>query len=146
MIAQYLLQKSWGMTTHFSRIGAVLTILVGLLGSPSGVAKALPVSITTILVSGAHSSVFAVNSNTNRAYVGDFDNGVVSVIDITTNIVVATIPGLKVTVIDGTTNTASTIGGLGSHPISLAVDAVTNRVYVANQLSNNVSVINGATN
>ena len=176
MNARYLLHKTCGMTTRLFRFGAVLTILVSVLAFPRGVAQALPIVVATIPVSGAHSSVFAVNSNTNRAYVGDFDNGSVSVIDITTNTVADTVTGLKVnvndgpvdiginpttnliyvgrtvhfggqiTVIDGVTNTASTIGGLGAHPISLAVNSITNRIYVANQISNNVSVLDGATN
>lgn len=159
-----------------TRFVAILTILVSILVLPLQVAQALPFVIATIPVTGAHSSVFAVNTNTNRLYIGDFDNGIVSVIDITTNTVVATVTGLKVnvsdgpvdigvnpntnliyvgrtvhfggqiSVIDGATNSVSTIGGLGAHPISLAVDPVTNRIYVANQLSNNVSVIDGGTN
>jgi YVTN family beta-propeller protein len=158
------------------RLGIILIMLAALLATPAADAQALPVAIATIPVSGAHNSVLGVNSNTNLVYIGDFDNGVVSVINMTTNTVVATIPGLKVnvndgptdiavnsntnfiyvgrtvhfggqiTVIDGSTNTASTIGGLGSHPVSLAVNALTNRIYVANQLSNNVSVIDGTTN
>lgn len=158
------------------KFGAILTILASLLVLPLEAVQALPIVIATITVSGAHSSVLGVNSNTNRVYVGDFDNGIVSVIDMTTNTVVATIPGLKVnindgptdiavnpntnriyvgrtvhfggqiTVIDGATNSVSTIGGLGAHPVSLAVNAITNRIYVANQLSNNVSVVNGGTN
>jgi YVTN family beta-propeller protein len=143
---------------------------------PGKEVQALPVVVATIPVSGAHNSVLGVNAMTNQVYIGDFDNGRVLVIDMTTNAVVATIPGLKVnvsdgptdiavnpntnfiyvgrtvhfggqiTVIDGSTNAATAIGGVGSHPVSLAVNALTNRIYVANQLSNNVSVIDGTTN
>jgi YVTN family beta-propeller protein len=164
----------WGRLV--TRFLVVFIVLASLLAIPKANARALPMVIATIPVSGAHSSVLGINSNTGRVYVGDFDHGIVSVIDMTTDTVVATIPGLKVnandgpvdigvnpntnriyvgrtvhfggqiTVIDGATNTASTIGGLGSHPVSLGVNVITNRVYVANQLSNNVSVIDGATN
>ena len=175
MISHHLLQKCWGMKTRFFRLGAALTTLVGLFAFPRGTAQALPIVIATIPV-GAHREVIGVNANTNRIYVSDFDNGFVSVIDGATDTVAAMIPGLKVhpndgpndiavnpntnfiyvgrtihfgnqiTVIDGATNTASTIGGVGTHPVSLAVNATTNRIYVANQLSNDVSVIDGATN
>jgi YVTN family beta-propeller protein len=127
-------------------------------------------------VSGAHSSIIGINPATDRLYVGNSDDGSISVIDMTSDTVVATVTGLKVnvsdgpvdiaanpvtnfiyvgrtvhfggqiSVIDGATNSVSTIGGLGAHPISLAVNATTNRIYVANQLSDSVSVIDGATN
>jgi YVTN family beta-propeller protein len=159
----------------FIRLGVVFTILTSVLFLQRGEARALPVVIATISVSGADSVVLGVNSIANEVYVGDFDNGIVSKIDGIANTVVATIPGLKVnvndgptdiaansttnliyvgrtvhfggqiTVINGATNTASTIGDLGAHPVSLAVNENTNRIYAANQISNNVSVINGAT-
>ncbi len=42
--------------------------------------------------------------------------------------------------------TVSATVGVGSYPIALAVNAVTNKVYVANQNSNTVTVIDGASN
>jgi YVTN family beta-propeller protein len=40
---------------------------------------------------------------------------------------------------------AATVGA-GDHPVAVAVNSVTNKVYIANQASNNVTVIDGATN
>jgi YVTN family beta-propeller protein len=64
----------------------------------------------------------AVNSVTNTIYV-DNDND-------------------SVTVIDGNTNTTTTVA-VGSGPSGIAVNTVTNLVYVANSGSNNVTVIRG---
>ena len=49
------------------------------------------------------------------------------------------------TVIDGATNGTQTVG-VGDDPISVAVNPVTNKVYCANSGSDNVTVIDGATN
>jgi YVTN family beta-propeller protein len=69
----------------------------------------------------------SVNRNTNRVYVLNETAGTVTVINGSTNGVLATVR-------------------VGSGPTRLAVEAVRNLVYVANNLSNNVSVIDGATN
>jgi len=53
----------------------------------------------------------------------------------------------KVTVIDGATNTTTTVTDPNaSSPFALEVNPVTNKIYVANFQSNNVTVIDGATN
>ena len=51
----------------------------------------------------------------------------------------------NVTVIDGATNTTATVAA-GTHPYAVAVNPVTNKIYVANYGSANVTVIDGATN
>jgi YVTN family beta-propeller protein len=83
----------------------------------------------------------AVNSSANKVYVANLGEG--------------TNRG-NVTVIDGATNSITTItdpnavlnGGLGldSPPFAVAVNSATNKIYVANSGSNNVTVIDGATN
>ena len=50
------------------------------------------------------------------------------------------------TVIDGATNSTTTVSA-GFSPMAVAVNPVTNKIYVANfDGSNNVTVIDGATN
>ena len=50
------------------------------------------------------------------------------------------------TVIDGATNATTTVAA-GTEPLAVAVNPVTNKIYVANRRSgNNVTVIDGATN
>ena len=61
------------------------------------------------------------------AYISNFGSSTVSVIDIATNIVVATVP-------------------VGAGPVGVAVNPAGLFVYVANQNSNNVSVIDTRTN
>ncbi len=53
--------------------------------------------------------------------------------------------GTTVTVINGSTNATSTVS-VGTYPVAVAVNPVTNNIYVANFASNNVTVINGGTN
>ena len=48
------------------------------------------------------------------------------------------------TVIDGATNTTATVAP--GDPCAVAVNPVTNKIYVANDDSNNVTVIDGANN
>ncbi|TGU54255.1 YVTN family beta-propeller repeat-containing protein, partial [Mesorhizobium sp. M00.F.Ca.ET.186.01.1.1] len=50
-----------------------------------------------------------------------------------------------VTVIDGTSNTPTTVEA-GTAPSAVVVNPVTNKIYVANLNSNNVTVIDGASN
>ena len=64
---------------------------------------------------------------------------------VTNKIYVANVGSNNVTVIDGATNTTTTVAA-GSDPIAVAVNPVTNKIYVANRSSNNVTVIDGATN
>src|SRR5262249_10613545 len=50
-----------------------------------------------------------------------------------------------VSVIDGDTNGVTTFG-TASQPVSIAVNLATNRIYVANQGANSMTVIDGLTN
>ena len=68
----------------------------------------------------------AVNPVTNKIYVANSDSN-------------------NVTVIDGATNSTTTVP-VGHRPAAVAVNPVTNKIYVANSGSNNVTVIDGATN
>ena len=65
-----------------------------------------------------------MNPVTNKIYVANFGN--------------------TVTVIDGATNTTTTVHRYV--PDAVAVNPVTNKIYVANIGSSNVTVIDGATN
>ena len=110
----------------------------------------------------------AVNPAANRVYVTNYYSRNVSVIDGSTNTVVATVPvgsypsgvavnpgtnrvyvanadSNSVSVIDGDSNTVVTTVPVGSGPRGVAVNPGTNRIYVANG-GNNVSVIDGPTN
>ncbi len=69
----------------------------------------------------------AVNPTTNRIYVANNKDNIVSVIDGGTDAVLKTVP-------------------VGMLPMGVAVDPVANRVYIANSGSNTVSVLDGATN
>ncbi|MBP7686428.1 MAG: hypothetical protein KA765_00895, partial [Thermoflexales bacterium] len=73
----------------------------------------------------------AVNPVTNKAYV--------------TNWGVAISGSNPVTVIDGATNGTTTVN-VGALPSAVAVNPVTNKIYIANSGSNTVTVIDGATN
>jgi len=107
---------------------------------------------------------------TSRAYVANSD-GTLSVIDLTTNSVVASVPlgggggswgvavipalnrvyvansfGNTLTVVDTTTNTVVTNVAVGAGPRGVAVDPSGSRVYVANAGDNTVSVIDAGSN
>src|ERR1041385_6493841 len=69
-----------------------------------------------------------VNPSTNRIYVACVDGDLVSVIDGSTNTVIAS------------------VGGVGSDPSSLAVNVPFNQVYVAARGSNQLFAIDGGTN
>jgi len=81
---------------------------------------------TTVAVGNAPMQI-AVNPVTNLVYVANLNDNTVSVIDGTSNTVVATI-------------------SVGVVPEVVAVNTATNRIYVANSNSNNISVIDGSTN
>ena len=51
----------------------------------------------------------------------------------------------NVTVIDGSNNSTTTVA-TGTFPLAVAVNPVTNKIYVANRNSNNVTVISGDDN
>jgi len=100
---------------------------------------------TTLTDPNAHFPfAVAVNSTTNKIYVAN-QGGLV---------VLGTNPG-NVTVVDGATNAITTVADPNAFaPDSLAVNSVTNKIYVANQGSflhngtnpGNVTVIDGETN
>lgn len=116
----------------------------------------------------------AVNETTNTIYVTNSGSNNVTVIDGQADSIVSTVPAGtfpiavavdpqtnfvyvanngdskaniqgNVTVIDGTTNTTTTLTDpTAIGPIAVAANSVTNKIYVANWGSNNVTVINGA--
>ncbi len=63
---------------------------------------------------------------------------------VTNKIYVALYGGTTVTVIDGASNSTTTVA-VGSYPWSVAVNPVTNKIYVANESSSTVTIIDGAT-
>jgi len=69
----------------------------------------------------------AVNAKTGRAYVANAGDGTVTILDGSTDTVLATIP-------------------IGSHPYSIAVDSATNKIYVTHTFGDQLSMIDGATN
>jgi YVTN family beta-propeller protein len=110
----------------------------------------------------------AVDPSTHLAYITNETSASVSVINTTTNTVVATVPvGLDpfwvavdatthavyvtnagsgtVSVIDGSTATVTATVTVGVDPAGVTVDPATDTVYVANLDSRSVSVINGTT-
>ena len=55
--------------------------------------------------------------------------------------------GTRVTVIDGATNQTALVNDPNANgPYFPAVNPVTNKIYVSNNLSNNITVIDGSTN
>lgn len=121
---------------------------------------------TATLVPGATGAYgMAVNETTNKIYSADYYNNTVSVIDGATN-AVTTVPAVEpwaVAVNESTgkayvtnmDNTVSVFGAsdaveatvaVGDIPVSVDVNPTTNTIYVVNNFSNSVSVIDGATN
>lgn len=95
-------------------------------------------SSTTTVLAGLHPAGVAVDEATNKMYVantgdcGPFGN--------------CSSHG-SVTVIDGATNSTTTVADPNANaPAYVAVNSVTNKIYVANVFSGNVTVIDGATN
>lgn len=64
---------------------------------------------------------------------------------VTNKIYVANYASNTVTVIDGTTNTTTTVA-VGTYPLAIAVNPATNKIYVANVSSQSLTVIDGVTN
>ena len=116
-------------------------------------AQTVVATIPVVSVNPSGPVAVGVNPATNRVYVGNFGGDTVSVIDGTTNTVVATIqvpggphgvgvnPATKrvyvanfnvsyVAVIDGTTNTVVATIPVGFAPRGVGVNPATNRVYV----------------
>jgi YVTN family beta-propeller protein len=142
-----------------ARCAAMMLCLVA--SALAGPTKSIPVGTVPIYL--------ALNPSTNRIYVSSLTGNSVSVIDGSTDTVIATVPtgfptsidvdattnmiyvvnsiGASVSVIDGSSNTvvATITQGLSS-PFGLSVNSVTNQIFVSNNSSNNVAVIDGATN
>ena len=107
-------------------------------------------------------------SNTNQVFVADTVGNSVSVVDITTNKIIETIPvgpnpratvfnpntnqlyvsnfgSNTITVIDSTTTTVIDTITVGASPFGMAIDTNTNLIYVVNS-AGNITVIDGLTN
>src|SRR5207253_1560647 len=81
--------------------------------------------VTATVAAGAASRAVALNPATNKIYVANANSN-------------------NVTVIDGATNTTTTVtAGIAT---TVAVNPVTNKIYVVNFTNNNVTVIDGVTN
>ena len=100
-------------------------------------ANPTPTVIATVPVGASPRLGVGVNPATNRIYVANVDSNDVSVIDGTTNTEIDT---------DGNPGNGITRISVGSGPAGVGVNTITNRIYVANQWSGDVSVIDGATN
>jgi DNA-binding beta-propeller fold protein YncE len=100
-------------------------------------------TVTDPNANGLNSASIAVNSVTNKIYVA---NNALGIFGVGTN------PG-NVTVIDGATNSTTTVTDPNAFtPVAVAVNPVTNKIYVANEGDypgsnhGNVTVIDGTTN
>jgi len=88
----------------------------------------------TVLV-GTWPTGLAVNPITNKTYVANCGSACTG----------RTSDGSgSVTIIDGATNAATTLA-VGTNPSAVAVNPVTNQIYITNQGSNNVTVMDGTT-
>lgn len=76
---------------------------------------------------GADPVSIAVNPANGRVYVANAGDGTVTVLDGSSDAIVATVP-------------------IGSHPYSIAVDGATGRVYVTHTFGDQLSILDGATN
>jgi YVTN family beta-propeller protein len=126
-------------------------------------------SIQAVIPVGVSPVALALNPQTNRLYVANADSGspsTVSVIDTSTNILVtnvgvgkepqsiavnpntnliyvANFSSNSISVIDGSTNSATTLGiGAGQ----LAINPSTNKIYFTNSSAGTLTVLDGATN
>ena len=82
--------------------------------------------VTSVKVGKAPVAI-VVNAATNRVYVANHGSGNVSVLDGTSNVLLATVD-------------------VGSLPYSMAVDPASNTIYVSNIYSQTMTMIDGATN
>lgn len=116
----------------FGRIGIIAALGALALTFAAPPAVAAPTVISTIRVG---SSPFFVTTNTlsNAAYVTNFNDNTVSVINVRKNTVAATIPV-------GSTNV------LSNNAYGVAANPLTNTIYVTNYTEGAVSVINGRNN
>ena len=136
-------------------------IAAGLIVTPAGSSNATPFNLT---VTAAPTGPFAYVPN-----FGSFSGTTVSVIDIATNVVAATVTvgagpvfaivnsagtrayianqqGNSVSVIDTATNAVVATVPVGSQPAGIAVNPAGTRLYAPNQTSNNLTVVDTTTN
>jgi YVTN family beta-propeller protein len=104
-------------------VAAVLVVSLVLMVAPGAV---LAMRVEANIAVGASPLAVGVNTTTNKIYVANSGSGTVSVIN-------------------GATNSATTVT-VGTQPCAVGVNTTTNKIYVANYSSGTVSVINGATN
>jgi YVTN family beta-propeller protein len=130
---------------------------------------------TSTVSVGTHPYGLAVNPVTNKIYVSNYNSNNVTVIDgttlATTTVSAGSFPNFlalnsvtnkiyvanqcgndptchspgTVTVIDGTTLATTTVSVGDGSPVDVAVNPVTNNIYIANWDSNTVTVIDGST-
>lgn len=165
-------RKLCGFTVVPLAVGLAVS-LVARLGVDPPVAQAATCnSIQKVADIGTSSFAVALNSTTQKAYIGNFNDNTVSVVNVATgdsatiatgstsgpfsvaanpvtNLVYVLNREESVTVIDGSTDsiiaTLPIISFSGHGAIYLAVDSVHNKIYVANSYRY-VTVIDGATN
>ena len=93
-------------------------------------------TVTTI-AAGNYPDAVGVNPVTNKIYAMNYSSGTVTVIDGTVT---------KTLMASGWGSMGITVNGGPSYsPSAIAVNPVTNRIYIAHYSTNNVTVINGAT-
>ena len=126
---------------------------------------------TTSIAVGTRPQYIAVNPTNHRVYVSNAADASLTVIDGTTNAVIATMTGIgsgpiaidpitnrifmvrlstaatdEVAIVDGDTNTYFAIAIDSFEPDAIAINPVTNRVYVATYGTGDVRVVDGNTN
>ncbi|MGV0791754.1 YVTN family beta-propeller repeat protein [Mycolicibacterium sp. XJ1819] len=163
---------------HLHGLRGVLTLgglLSGALGLPDAHSASSTVAVavsatdgTGTIIVGAHPQGVALNDDGTVAYVSNSGDNTVSVVDLATNTVIATIEEVgnyptgivvgagnvyvanmfddTVSVIDTDTNTVTATIGVGDTPQGISLNADGTRLYVANTSGNTVSVIDTATN
>jgi YVTN family beta-propeller protein len=113
----------WGL----ARDASAQTLYITRIGNGDIVALNLQSHRWTAIPTGKFPSAVALNSRTNRAYVSNYGDDSVTVIDMARQRAVATVH-------------------VGGQPQALVIDEESNRIYVANTQSNSISLIEGATN
>ena len=125
-------------------------------------------TVTATVATDLTPVAISINDLTDQIYVANLGANEVTVIDGKTNVPTSVSVGLQpgtvavdelrnliyvengnglcLTVINGKTNATTTVGGAGNGGNDLAVDVLTNRVYVAiANVSSNVAVLSGST-
>ncbi len=103
------------------------TVYVTRIGNADMVALDAKTGSTVATRTGSYPCAVAINATTSRAYVANYADDTVTVIDLKRHVPVATIK-------------------VGKQPQALAVDEERNTVYVANRHGDSVTVIDGASN